>query len=111
MFTLVFVGSFVYLCGLLSRISGERSDVAALTGISPEAGESIFWGKGKCHTCHQIGVRGSAVRCPDLENIAEKAVEMAKERAEQGDTGITATDYIVESLVFPDKYVVQKRKR
>ncbi len=105
-FTLVFVGGVVWLCGLLSRISGESSSIATIAGISPEAGESIFWGKGKCHTCHQIGTRGSAVRCPNLENIAEKAVERAKERAAQGDTGMTATDYIVESISFPNNYVV-----
>jgi putative heme-binding domain-containing protein len=105
-FTFVFVGSVVWLCGLLSRISGESASIATIAGISPEAGESIFWGKGKCHTCHQIGTRGSAVRCPNLEDIAEKAVERIKERAKQGDTGMTATDYIVESISFPNNYVV-----
>jgi putative heme-binding domain-containing protein len=103
---LVFVGSVVWLCGLLSRISGESASIATIAGINPEAGESIFWGKGKCHTCHQIGTRGSAVRCPNLENVAEKAVERVKERAAQGDTGMTATDYIVESISFPNNYVV-----
>jgi putative heme-binding domain-containing protein len=106
-FTLVFVGSVVWLCGLLSRISGESASIATITGISPEAGESIFWGKGKCHTCHQIGARGSAVRCPNLEGIGEKAVERAAERAKQGETGMTATDYIVESISFPNNYVVE----
>lgn len=105
-FTLVFVGGVVWLCGLISRISGELDGIATIAGISPEAGESIFWGKGKCHTCHQIGTRGSAVRCPDLENVAERAIERAAERAEQGKPGMTATDYLVESVSFPNNYVV-----
>ncbi|MFQ5962798.1 MAG: c-type cytochrome [Candidatus Scalinduaceae bacterium] len=105
-FTFVFIGSFVYLCGLLSRISGESASIATIAGISPEAGESIFWGKGKCHTCHQIGPRGSAVRCPNLENVAERALERVEERAKQGKPGMTATDYIVESISFPNNYVV-----
>ena len=106
-FTFVFVGSVVWLCGLISRISGETSSIATIAGISPEAGESIFWGKGKCHTWHQIGSRGSAVRCPDLENIAEKAVGRVKERAAQGKPGMTVTDYLVESIAFPNDYVVE----
>lgn len=106
-FTLIFVGSVVWLCGLLSRISGETASVGTIAGISPEAGESIFWGKGKCHTCHQIGARGSAVRCPNLEGIGERAAERAAERAKQGETGMTATDYIVESISFPNNYVVE----
>ncbi len=105
-FTIIFVGSVVYLCGILSRISGESASVGTIAGVSPEAGESIFWGKGKCHTCHQIGTRGSAVRCPNLENVAERAVARAAERAKQGKPGMTATGYLVESVSFPNNYVV-----
>ncbi|MFQ5714488.1 MAG: c-type cytochrome [Candidatus Scalinduaceae bacterium] len=105
-FTLVFVGGVVYLCGLLSRISGETASAGTIAGVSPEAGESIFWGKGKCHTCHQIGTRGSAVRCPNLDNVAVRAEERAAERAKQGKPGMTATDYLVESVSFPNNYVV-----
>ncbi len=105
-FTVIFVGGFVYLCGLLSRISGESASVGTIAGVSPEAGESIFWGKGKCHTCHQIGTRGSAVRCPNLGDVAARAEERVKERAAQGKPGMTATDYIVESISFPNDYIV-----
>ena len=106
-FTVSFVLVFVYICGLLTRISGETSMAGGIEGVSPEAGESIFWGKGKCHTCHQIGTRGSAVRCPNLENIAERALERVKERAAQGKPGMTVTDYLVESIAFPNDYVVE----
>ena len=106
-FTVSFLLVFVYMCGLLTKISGEKAAVAGgIGGVSPEAGESIFWGKGKCHTCHQIGTRGSAVRCPNLENVAEMALERVKERAEQGKSGMTATDYLVESIAFPNDYIV-----
>jgi putative heme-binding domain-containing protein len=105
-FTFAFVFAYIYLCALLTKISGEKAGVATIAGVSPEAGESIFWGKGKCDTCHQIGTRGSAVRCPNLENVAEMALERAKERAGQGKPGMTATDYLVESIVYPNDYVV-----
>ncbi|MBI2370485.1 MAG: c-type cytochrome [Deltaproteobacteria bacterium] len=113
LFTLAVVGVFVYLGEVLTKISGEgaraaKTSVAA--GGSPEAGEALYWGKGKCHTCHRIGRRGSAIRGPDHENTGARAVQRARERAVKGTPprpGMTATAYLVESLVDPGAYVVE----
>lgn len=41
-----------------------RRDEAVLQG-NPHAGETLFWGKGACGTCHTVGPRGGPVG-PDL---------------------------------------------
>jgi putative heme-binding domain-containing protein len=72
------------------------------TGISPEAGEKIFWGDGQCHTCHSIGTSGSATRGPDQEGLASRAEERAKE------TGLSSgLEYMVESIVNPSAHIVE----
>ena len=44
---------------------GERKLVARSTGVSSDNGEAIYWGGGRCTTCHRLVIRGSAVRCPN----------------------------------------------
>ena len=107
---------FVYIGELMTRVSGLGTTGRAIIGISPEAGESIFWGKGKCYTCHSVGGRGSAIRAPNLGEtgplnlpIGLRAEERAKEREKQG-KAMTATDYLVESIADPGAYVVQGYK-
>jgi putative heme-binding domain-containing protein len=116
-FTVGIVLIFVYVGEVLTRISGEtdRRPGAALTaGVTPEGGEAIFWGKGKCYTCHAVGSRGSAIRGPNQGEtgplgvaIGARAGERAKERTEATGKPYTATDYLVESLVDPGAYVVE----
>lgn len=112
-FTLVLVGIFLYIGEALTRISGIKGGTVTVKGVNPEAGEAIFWGKGKCHTCHSIGSRGSAIRCPNQGDssvgppIGARAALRAQERAAQGKAGMTATDYLVESLANPGAYIVK----
>ena len=75
LFAALLIAFFVLVGEAVTRISGLGGSVATVAGVNPEAGESIFWGKGKCGTCHHIGGRGSAVRCPDLDGIGALAVE------------------------------------
>lgn len=100
-FTVAVLGFFVYVCVYVTGLSGDSGgDVA--TGVSPEAGEKIFWGDGQCHTCHSIGTSGSATRGPNQEGLASRAEERAKE------TGLgSGLEYIVESIVDPDKFIVE----
>lgn len=118
-FTVVVVLLFVYIGEVLTRISGEAgrgpsNGVSVGSGAAtPETGETIFWGKGACYTCHSIGSRGSAIRAPNLGEtgplnmpIGARAALRAQERAKQG-TAMTPTDYLVESLVEPGAYVVE----
>ncbi len=118
-FTLLVVLLFVYIGEVLTRISGEATrgpgDGAPADGVAtPQAGESLFWGRGNCYTCHSIGGRGSAIRGPNLGEagplkmpIGTRAVERAKERAKQTGKPYTAVDYLVETLTEPGAYVVQ----
>ncbi|MFQ5631146.1 MAG: c-type cytochrome, partial [bacterium] len=108
------VGGFIYVCVVITRISGAGGAAgAAIAGVNPEAGEAIFWGKGKCHTCHSIGGRGSGIRCPNLGDsefgsvIGIRAEERALKRAAQGAAMSSATDYLVESLAEPGAHVVE----
>jgi putative heme-binding domain-containing protein len=100
-FTMVVVGFFVYVCVYVTNLSGGDGGGGA-TGVSPEAGEKIFWGDGQCHTCHSIGTSGSATRGPDQEGLASRAEERAKE------TGLSSgLEYMVESIVNPSSHVVE----
>jgi putative heme-binding domain-containing protein len=116
-FTLLVVALFVGIGELVTRISGEseraRRAAAAPGDVSPASGETIFWGRGKCGTCHAVTGRGNAVRGPDQGErgplglpIGRRAEERARERARATGRPFTATDYLVESLVAPGAYVV-----
>ncbi len=100
-FTLFVVGFFAYVCMYVTGLSGGGGG-GVVTGVSPEAGEKIFWGEGQCHTCHSIGTSGSATRGPDQEGLATRAEEKAKER------GLSSgLEYMVESIVEPDTFIVE----
>jgi putative heme-binding domain-containing protein len=100
-FTLFIVGFFTYVCMYVTGLSGGGGG-AGVTGVSPEAGEKIFWGEGQCHTCHSIGTSGSATRGPNQEGLVSRAEEKAKER------GLgSGLEYMVESIVDPDTFVVE----
>ena len=60
-FTFLVMGFFIYIASVVTSISGAGQK-ATVVGVSPEAGESLFFGRGKCSTCHSIGERGSAIR-------------------------------------------------
>jgi mono/diheme cytochrome c family protein len=107
--TLALVGFFVYIGTVLTDISGEAGGQAGIVaeGVNPEAGEAIFWGRGKCSTCHSVGSQGSAVRGPNLGDLFFTAGERIKERAARGKAGMTPTDYLVESVIDPSVHIVQ----
>lgn len=100
-FTLFVLGFFAYVCIYVTGLSGGGGGGGA-TGVSPEAGEKIYWGDGQCHTCHSIGTSGSATRGPNQEGLASRSEERAKE------SGLSSgLEYMVESIVEPEKYVVE----
>jgi putative heme-binding domain-containing protein len=112
LFVLCIVGFFVYIGDAVTRISGVKKRGESAVGVGPEAGEVIFWGKGKCGTCHSIGNQGSAIRCPNLGEspigpiIGVRAIERVQERTRQTGKRYTATDYLVETVTEPSAYVV-----
>lgn len=109
-FVLVMLGAFVYLGAIITVISGGGEGTAsAATGVSAEAGEALYWGKGKCSTCHSLGERGSAIRGPNHLNVCGIARDQrVAERQAEGAANIqTATDYLVESIANPNIYIVE----
>lgn len=120
-FTVAVVLSIVLVGEVITRVSGEGGGrPAAVVGagdITPEAGEAVFWGRGKCGTCHAVGTRGNSIRGPNQGDsgplglpIGARAEERARERARATGKPYTATGYLVESLTDPGAYVVQGYK-
>ena len=118
MFLLLVLGTFLWIGQAVTALTGGEKKAAAVVETTPESGEAIFWGRGRCFTCHSIGDRGSAVRGPNQGQFGEKfplpigarAVERAKERSEQTGLPYAATDYLVESVANPSAYVVDTYK-
>ncbi len=61
-------------------------------------GRSIAGNKGICLTCHTIGQGGAGLRFPDLDGVAV--------RAETRIEGVSALDYLAQSLYAPDSFIV-----
>lgn len=118
-FLLVVLGTYLWIGYAVTDLTGGgQRPTGGAVEISPEGGEIIFWGKGRCYTCHSVGDRGSAVRGPNQGQFGEKfmqpigvrAVERAKERSEKTGLEYTAIDYLVESVADPSAYVVEGYK-
>ncbi len=119
-FLLVVLGAFIWIGNAITDMTGGEKKTAAAgkVEISPEGGETIFWGRGRCFTCHSVGNRGSAVRGPNQGQFGEKfpdpigirAELRARERSEKTGQTYTRTDYLVESLAKPGAYVVKGYK-
>ena len=118
LFLLVVLGMYLWVGYEITAMTGGEKKGGGVIEVSPEGGETIFWGKGRCFTCHSLGGQGSAVRCPNLGQFGEKfplpigmrAVERAKERSQETGQEYTTTDYLVESLAKPDAYLVEGYK-
>ena len=114
-FLLILVALFMWVGNAITKMTGGEKIASSAVTISPEGGETIFWGKGRCFTCHSIGDKGSAARCPNLGAwgdkfplpIGQRAAERAKERSKQTGLNYTATDYLVECLASPAAYIVE----
>jgi putative heme-binding domain-containing protein len=117
-FMLLVLGAFLWIGYAITGLTGGEKKATAAVEVSPEGGEGIYWGKGRCFTCHSVGGRGSAVRGPNHGQFGEKfplamgerAVERAQERADKTGEEFTAVDYMVESLATPGAYVVEGYK-
>ena len=99
--TLVF---FAWAGATVTRISGEGA-TASTGDVSAEAGRAIFFGKGKCSTCHSFGQEGSAIRCPNLgagSGFEQPVGVRGASRVE----GLSSVEYLVESIYNPNAYVV-----
>lgn len=117
-FLLLTLATYMWIGFSITELTGTKAATSRVVELTPEGGEAIFWGKGRCYTCHSLGGQGSAVRCPNLGQfgekfllpIGERAVERAKERSQQTGRHYSATDYLIESVAKPDAYIVEGYK-
>ncbi len=113
LFTVALVVLFGWAGEVVTTASGGASATVLSKGVSVENGEQIFWGPGKCHTCHSVGTQGSSVRCPNLgestvgPDIAVRAVDRAQERSAALGITMSPTQYLVESIADPSAHVVE----
>jgi putative heme-binding domain-containing protein len=117
-FLLVVLGTYLWIGYSITELTGGGRRTSAAVDVSPEGGEAVYWGKGRCFTCHSVGGQGSAVRGPNHGQLGDKfplsmgarAAERAKERSAKEGAEYTAVDYVVESLASPGAYVVKGYK-
>ena len=103
LFALVVMGSYTYFANSIPQIESRPPQELSLEGgnVTPaqlvKAGEEIFKIKGTCEICHRIGQKGT--RAPDLAGVGGRAAKTKP--------GMTAKQYIIESLLQPSAYVVE----
>lgn len=117
-FMMALVIFFLWVGKAITTMTGGERTAVVVAGVNPEAGEAIYFGKGKCSTCHSVGDKGSAIRCPNHGAFGEKfplpmgerAAERAKEREVKTGKKFTAVDYLIECIAEPGAYVVEGYK-
>src|SRR3989442_8464665 len=102
-FSLAVMGVYTYFANSIPQIESKPPEELSLEGgnVTPEqlvkAGEQIFKTKGTCEVCHKVGEKG--MRAPDLAGVGARA---AKRKP-----GMSAKQYIIESLLDPGAYIVE----
>lgn len=102
LFSLGVVGFFSWYSNYIPQIESHPPKKIALdAGLSGdemiELGERVFDTKGTCNICHAIGRPGN--RGPDLAGIAIRAAGRKP--------GMSAKQYLLESLLKPSAYLVK----
>lgn len=103
LFALMVMGVYTYYANSIPQIQSKPPEELSLEEgkVTPEqlvkAGEEIYKGKGTCEVCHLIGQKGA--RAPDLTGIGALA---AKRKP-----GMSATAYLIASLLDPAAYVIK----
>jgi putative heme-binding domain-containing protein len=112
LFAIGWILAFVWIGARITQVNGEGVAGTLGVGVSVEVGEQVFWGVGKCSTCHAIGTQGRSVRGPNLgqsaigPELVLRASERAAERSAATGREFTAMDYLIESIAEPSAYVV-----
>jgi cytochrome c2 len=108
-FNIVIIAFFLYVGNSIPQLRQDPpKDLVLAADASTEdfvrAGQDIFYGKGTCALCHEIGKKGE--RCPDLAGVGERAGTRIKEAGYKG-KATTSAEYLVESVMDPTAYVVE----
>ena len=102
-FALFVMGTYTYYANSIPQIQSKPPAELSLEGgnVTPaqlvKAGEEIFKTKGTCEICHRIGQKGT--RAPDLAGVGARAAKTKP--------GMSARQYIIESLLQPGAYLVE----
>jgi len=100
-FALLVIWFYAFAANIVPSTSTASVDVSSIERTPEafiEAGEAIFNGKGKCHTCHTLDPSGPKGRCPDLTGVGTRAATRKP--------GMKAKEYLIESLYEPAAYLV-----
>jgi len=108
-FNIVVIAFFLYVGNSIPQLRQDPPKELVLAADAPvedfvKAGQDIFYGKGTCALCHEIGKKGE--RCPDLAGVGERAETRIKEERYKGKAA-NGAEYIVESVMDPTAYVVE----
>lgn len=108
-FNVAIIAFFLYVGNSIPQLRQDPpQDLVLAADASVEdfvrAGQEIFYGKGTCALCHEIGKKGE--RCPDLAGSGERAEARIKEAGYKG-KATNGAEYLVESLHEPTIYVVE----
>jgi len=108
-FNIVVIAFFLYVGNSIPQLRQDPPKELVLAADAPaedfiKAGQDIFYGKGTCALCHEIGKKGE--RCPDLAGVGERAGTRIKEAGYKG-KATDGAEYLVESVMDPTAYVVE----
>ena len=102
-FALIVMGSYTYFANSIPQIESKPPQELSLEGgnVTPaqlvKAGEEIYKTKGTCTICHAIGQKGT--RAPDLGGAGSRAAKTKP--------GMSAKQYLIESLLQPGAHIVE----
>ena len=108
-FNVVVIAFFLYVGNSIPQLRQDPPKELVLAADAPaedfiKAGQDIFYGKGTCALCHEIGKKGE--RCPDLAGVGERSETRIKEERYKG-KATNGAEYLVESVMEPTVYVVE----
>jgi len=108
-FNIVVIAFFLYVGNSIPQLRQDPpKELVLAADASTEdfvrAGQDIFYGKGTCALCHEIGKKGE--RCPDLAGVGERSETRLKEERYKG-KATNGAEYLVESVMDPTAYVVE----
>ncbi len=102
-FAVAVMGGYTYFANSIPQIESKPPQELSLEGgtVTPaqlvKAGEEIFKTKGTCEICHRIGQKGT--RAPDLAGVGGRAAKTKP--------GMSAKQYLIESLIQPAAFIVE----
>ena len=100
---IVVMGAYSGYANYIPQIESKPPQELSLEGgnVTPaqliKAGDEIYKTKGTCEICHKIGQKGT--RAPDLAGVGA--------RAAKAKPGMSAKQYIIESLINPNAIIVE----